>query len=163
MTLEPLFNAPIAIQIHVLAVMPAALLGAYILLRQKGTPWHRLLGKIWLGLMVLAALSSFFIHRINMFFGFSPIHILSVYVLVGSWRVIVTARRHDIRTHRRIVIGLYLGGIIGAGLFTLLPGRIMNEVVSSGDALVPLGVVATIAAFFVWLAITEVRKRRHLI
>jgi uncharacterized membrane protein len=163
MTLEPLFNAPIAIQIHVLAATPAALLGAYILLRQKGTPWHRLLGKTWLGLMVLAASSSFFIHRIDMFHGFSPIHLLSVYVLVGSWRAIVSARRHDIRTHKRIVTGLYLGGIIGAGLFTLVPGRIMNEVAFSGDEMVPLVMVATIVAFVVWLTIVEVRRRRHLI
>jgi uncharacterized membrane protein len=163
MTLEPLFNAPMAIQIHVLAVTPAALLGAYILVGRKGTPRHRILGKIWLVLMVLAALSSFFIHQINMFHGFSPIHLLSVYVLAGSWRAIAAARRHDIGTHKRIVTGLYIGGIIGAGLFTLLPGRIMNKVVFSGDALVPLGVVATIAAFFVWLAIMNIRRRRHLI
>jgi uncharacterized membrane protein len=163
MTLEPLFNAPIAIQIHVLAVTPAALLGAYILIRQKGTPWHRLLGKIWLGLMVLAALSSFFIHRLDMFHGFSPIHLLSVYVLIGSWRAIVAARSHDIRTHKRIVTSLYLGGIIGAGLFTLLPGRIMNKVIFSDDALVPFVMVAAIIVFLVWLAIMKSRRRRHLI
>lgn len=163
MTLEPLFNAPIAIQIHVLAVTPAALLGAYILFKQKGTRWHRLLGKIWLGLMVLTASSSFFIHRIDMFHGFSPIHFLSVYVLVGSWRAIVAARRHDIRTHKRIVTGLYLGGIIGAGLFTLLPGRIMNEVVFSGDVLMPLVMVAPIVVFLARFATAEVRRRRHLI
>jgi uncharacterized membrane protein len=163
MTLEPLFNAPIAIQIHVLAVTPAALLGAYILVGRKGTPWHRLLGKIWLMLMVLVALSSFFIHQINMFYGFSPIHLLSVYVLVSSWRAIAAARRHDIGAHKRIVTGLYVGGIIGAGLFTLLPGRIMNKVIFSGDALVPLFMVASIVAFLAWLAIVEVRRRRHLI
>ena len=37
MTLEPLFNSPLAIQIHVLAVVPAAILGAYLLARPKGT------------------------------------------------------------------------------------------------------------------------------
>jgi len=163
MTFEPLFNAPFAIQIHVLAVTPAALLGAYILVRQKGTKWHRMLGKIWLGLMSLAALSSFFIHQIDMFHGFSPIHLLSVSVLVGSWRAIAAARRHDIRTHKRIVTGLYFGGIIGAGLFTLVPGRIMNAVAFSGDAVVPLVMVATIATFLVWLVIMEVRRRRRLI
>jgi uncharacterized membrane protein len=163
MTLEPLFSAPIAIQIHVLAVTPAALLGAYLLIRQKGTPGHRLLGKIWLGLMAFAAMSSFFIHRIDMFYGLSPIHLLSAYVLIGGWRAIAAARRHDVRAHKRIVMGLYFGGIIGAGLFTLVPGRIMNEVAFSGDAMVPLVMVATIVAFVVWRAIVEVRRRRRLI
>lgn len=84
MTLEPLLNASPAIQIHVATVLPAALLGAHLLLRPKGTPRHRLLGKIWMALMVVTAASTFFIHELNMFFGFSPIHLLSIATLFGA-------------------------------------------------------------------------------
>jgi len=126
--LSPLLDAPLAIQIHVAAVVPAAVLGAYMLWARKGTPAHRLLGKVWLGLMVVAALSSFFIHTINLFLGFSPIHLLSVYVLYGSWRAIRAARLRRIREHRLNVIGMYVGGILVAGGFTLLPGRLMHEI-----------------------------------
>jgi len=42
------------------------------------TPLHRLLGKIWMVLMVITSLSSFFIHQIDLFYGFSPIHLLSI-------------------------------------------------------------------------------------
>ncbi|TCS04821.1 DUF2306 domain-containing protein [Rhizobium sp. BK418] len=146
MSLEPLFNAPLAIQIHVLAVVPAAILGAYLLAWPKGTPRHRLLGKFWMALMVMTALSSFFIHRINLAYGFSPIHLLSVMVLVGSWRAILAARRHDIRTHLRVVSGMYFGGIVVAGLATLLPGRLMNAVAFSGNGWVGLAVLGLVAA-----------------
>jgi uncharacterized membrane protein len=127
--IAPLLDAPLAIQVHVAAVVPAALLGPYMFWARKGTPGHRLLGKVWLGLMVVAALSSFFIHTINLLLGLSPIHLLSAYVLYGSWTAIRAARAHRIREHRRNVIGLYVGGIVIAGGFTLLPGRLMHEIV----------------------------------
>jgi len=63
--------------------------------------------------------------------GFSPIHLISLYVLVGSFLAYRSARRRRIAAHRRQVLGLYFGGIIGAGAFTLLPGRIMNKLVFS--------------------------------
>jgi len=132
MNLQPLLDAPIAVQIHVAAVLPAAVLGAYILLNCKGTPMHRLLGKIWMVLMAITSLSSFFIHQINLFYGFSPIHLLSIFTLAGIWRAISTARAHNIRAHKATVLGMYLGGIGVAGLFTLIPGRIMHAVVFTG-------------------------------
>ncbi|AYG68236.1 MULTISPECIES: DUF2306 domain-containing protein [unclassified Rhizobium] len=162
MTLEPLLNASIAIHVHVAAVIPAALLGAYLLLRPKGTPMHRLFGKIWLVLMVITALSSFFIHQINMFYGFSPIHLLSIYVLFGCWGAIANARKHNIEAHKRIVRGLYFGGIVGAGAFTLIPGRIMNKVAFDGDEIAPLLVAAGIGIALLWLMSKEMWRRRRL-
>jgi uncharacterized membrane protein len=38
------------------------------------------------------------------------------------------ARKHDRRGHARTVIGMFLGGLVIAGLFTFLPGRIMHAV-----------------------------------
>jgi uncharacterized membrane protein len=128
MNLAPFLDAPAAVQIHVAAVIPAALIGPYMLWAGKGTPVHRLIGKVWLGLMVIAATSSFFIHSINLLVGFSPIHLISAYVLIGAWLAYRNARLHRIAAHKRQVVGLYLGGIVGAGAFTLLPGRIMNKV-----------------------------------
>ncbi len=132
MNTQPLLDASLAVQIHVAAVIPAAILGAHILIYPKGTRLHRLFGKIWMVLMAVTAISSFFIHEINLFYGFSPIHLLSIFVLVSIWRSIAAARAHNIRAHKAGVIGMYVGGIGVAGLFTLVPGRIMNTVVFSG-------------------------------
>lgn len=150
MNLQPLLDAPLAVQIHVAAVLPAALLGAFILLNRKGAALHRLLGKAWMVLMVVTSLSSFFIHQIDLFYGFSPIHLLSIFVLVGVWRAISAARAHNIRAHKATVVGMYFGGIVGAGLFTLIPGRIMNAVVfSGGPSWILLLTLAAIVAMFV--------------
>ncbi|TWF54509.1 DUF2306 domain-containing protein [Neorhizobium alkalisoli] len=132
MNTQPLLDASLAVQIHVAAVIPAAILGAHILIYPKGTRLHRSLGKVWMVLMAVTAISSFFIHEINLFYGFSPIHLLSIFVLVSIWRSIAAARAHNIRAHKAGVIGMYVGGIGVAGLFTLVPGRIMNTVVFSG-------------------------------
>jgi uncharacterized membrane protein len=129
LNLSPVLDAGLAVQIHVATVMPAALIGPFLFWARKGTGRHRLWGKVWLGLMVTASLSSFFIHSINLFLGFSPIHLLSIYVLYGSWQAVRAARLHRIREHRLNMIGIYVGGIVVAGGFTLLPGRLMHEVV----------------------------------
>lgn len=131
MNFEPLFNAPLAIQIHVAAVVPAAIIGLVIFLRRKGTRLHKALGRLWILLMIVTAISSFFIHQINLVGGFSPIHLLSILVLLGCARAVAAARKGQIGTHRRIVKSVYLGGILGAGLFAFMPGRIMNEVAFS--------------------------------
>lgn len=86
MNFEPLLNAPLAIQIHVAAVVPAAIIGLVIFLRRKGTKLHRALGRVWIVLMIATAISSFFIHQINLVGGFSPIHLLSILVLLGCAR-----------------------------------------------------------------------------
>lgn len=134
MNLHPLLDASFAIQFHVATVVPAAVLGAYVLLTRKGTPRHRMLGKIWLALMVLTSLSTFFIHTIRLVGPFSPIHLLSAGVLVSSWLAIRAARQRNIIAHKRYVTSMYFGGILIAGLFTLMPGRIMNQVVLGGSA-----------------------------
>ena len=129
MTLEPLLTASPAIQFHVLTVVPAAIIGGIMLLRKKGTPAHRVAGRVWIALMVLAALSSFFIHTIRTWGPFSPIHLLSVLTLSGAFMVVWSARRRDFISHQRAVKSLYFGAIGIAGFFSFLPGRIMHEVV----------------------------------
>ena len=110
--------------LHLVSVIPALPLGAYVLLRRKGDARHRLLGRAWGVLMILAALSSFGLR--GMTGGFGPIHLLSLLVLAMIPRGIVQARRHDIAGHRRTMSLTYLGLSI-AGLFTLLPGRLLGS------------------------------------
>jgi uncharacterized membrane protein len=42
---------------------------------------------------------------------------------------IVSAHRHEVRRHSQIMIGIFGGDLVIAGLFTLLPGRIMHAVI----------------------------------
>jgi hypothetical protein len=101
----------------------------------------------------------FLIHEIKLVGDFSPIHLLSIYVLFGSRQAIVAARRHDIAAHRGHVAGMYLGGIVVAGLFTLLPGRLMHASLFSG--LSNWQAAATAAALAALLIAATVLAIRH--
>ncbi|MBZ9799284.1 DUF2306 domain-containing protein [Mesorhizobium sp. ES1-4] len=79
MSLAPLFHASLLIQLHALAAIASILLGAVQLWRTKGDRLHQALGRVWVGLMALVALSSFFIWTIRLWGPFSPIHLLSVF------------------------------------------------------------------------------------
>lgn len=153
MSLAPLLSAPLAVQLHVYTVVPAALIGGYMLLARKGTPVHRLLGRIWIVLMITTALASFFIHELNLFADFSPIHFLSVLTLVGCVQAVRLARARRIKEHMRMVRSLYFGGIGIAGLFTLLPGRIMNRMIF-GDGGSWMAWLRPSEAGSVWLFVT---------
>ncbi|WP_137136051.1 DUF2306 domain-containing protein [Rhizobium sp. FKY42] len=147
MMLAPLLEAPLAVQIHVAAVLPAAVLGAFLLIwKGRGTPLHRLFGKIWLILMLVTAGSSFFIHSLDMIWGFSPIHLLSVMVIFSSWRVYRTARAGNIRAHTATVRQLYFWGIVVAGGFTLVPHRLMHAVVIKDTSTLQLAMLIVISA-----------------
>ena len=134
MTLDPILNAPMAVQIHVFTVVPAFMLGAWMLMARKGTRIHKLLGRVWVALMAVTALSSFFIHEIRMIGGFSPIHLLSILTLFSCGFIIWTARQRRFSAHRKTVLALYWGGIGLAGAFTIVPGRIMNQAIFGGAA-----------------------------
>jgi uncharacterized membrane protein len=74
MTLAPLLAASPVIQIHAFAALGAFGLGIAQLAAPKGTLPHRTLGWTWVALMVVVAVSAFFIHTIRMWGPFSPIH-----------------------------------------------------------------------------------------
>lgn len=110
--------------IHIATVLPAIPLGALVLTLPKGDARHRLLGRIWGGLMLVTAIASFSIRGLAL--EFSPIQPLSVLVVVTLWRAVGQARRGEIERHTRTMQRLYVGLLI-AGLFTLLPGRLFGS------------------------------------
>jgi uncharacterized membrane protein len=129
MSLAPLLNAAPAIQLHAFAAMAAFGLGAVQLAAPKGTLPHRTVGWIWVGLMAIVAASSFWIHEIRLLGPWSPIHLLSIFTLIMLPIAVWRARRHRVADHRRIMTMTFVGALVIAGLFTLLPGRIMHAVV----------------------------------
>jgi uncharacterized membrane protein len=98
-------------------------LGAYVLLHRKGDARHKLLGRVWAFLMLATALSSFGLTGLTG--NYSPIHLLSILVLISLPRAIWDARRGRIARHRRTMTILY-ASLVVAGLFTFLPGRLFG-------------------------------------
>jgi uncharacterized membrane protein len=111
---------------HTLVAFAAFLIGMGMLARRKGDSTHRLIGRIWVGLLSATALSSFFIKTSGQF---SWIHLLSVTTLVFIVRGVLHARNGRIEHHKYTMISLYIGSLIIAGLFTFAPGRLLNRLV----------------------------------
>ena len=129
MSLGPLLSAPPPISWHAFAAFAALAIGGAQLALPKGTMRHRALGYAWVALMLVIAISSFWIQQIRLIGPFSPIHLLSILVLVTVPLAVWHARNHRVAKHRKVMISLYFFALIGAGVFTLLPGRIMHAVV----------------------------------
>jgi uncharacterized membrane protein len=111
---------------HTLLAASALPLGAMLLAGPKGTRVHRIAGWCWVIIMAGVAGVSFFI-RTN---GWSWIHLLSIFTLFTLVSGVRYARTHQRQAHRGNMIGLYAGALIIAGLFTLLPGRLIGQSLS---------------------------------
>lgn len=164
MFLQPILEAPLAVQIHVWTVLPSAVIGAAMLAARKGTPIHKIAGRVWVGLVVATAVSSFFIHELRVIGDFSPIHLLSIVTLVSCVGIVWAARTGRNNTHRKIVLTLYWGGIGLAGFFTFMPGRIMNEVMFGRPGMAGLVALpsfwASVAAAALALSALAASRRR---
>ena len=114
---------------HLLAAAGALALGPLALYSRKGSRPHRAAGYVWLTLLTVAAISSFFMRGSGgpRLWGFSPIHLLSVFALWniagGLWHIV----QGRVKAHQQTMRGLYWGACVGAGLFTLLPGRYLGD------------------------------------
>ncbi|MGX1322934.1 putative membrane protein [Bradyrhizobium sp. USDA 377] len=129
MSLAPLLEAAPAIPLHAFAAMAAFVLGLVQFSAPKGTLPHRAIGWIWVVLMAVVAASSFWIHQIRLVGPFSPIHLLSIFTLVVLPLAVWRAHTHRVVDHRRMMILIFAGALVVAGLFTLVPGRIMHRVI----------------------------------
>ncbi len=121
------YHTPIwALAIHLATVIPAVPLGAYVLWRPKGDALHRLLGKIWGMLMMITSLVSFWVRGATGHIG--PIHIFSVLTLISIPLGIYHIRNGNVAGHIRAMRGVYIGMCV-AGLFALMPGRMLGQII----------------------------------
>jgi uncharacterized membrane protein len=128
MNLAPIAAASPAIKIHLATVLPAFVLGTWLIFfSTKGARWHRGLGAVYLTLMTVTAITTFFIRSTNPG-HLSPIHLFIPLTLFGVFGALWNIRRGSVRGHRDAMLGLYFGGLLIAGAFTLLPGRLLHHV-----------------------------------
>ena len=115
---------------HLGTVVPAFLIGTYLLVNRKGTSRHKLLGKLYMMLMMItAAITLFMPADIGpiLFAPFGFIHLLSVLVLYTVPTAFFAARAGNVKRHKYNMMGLYVGGILIAGTFAMMPGRLLHE------------------------------------
>jgi len=109
--------------VHLAAALLGLVLGAVMLLRAKGDAPHRLLGRLWVAIMVVVALTSFGITKNG---HLSWIHGLSVITLISLVGGVWSIRRGNRRGHLAFMAGAYLG-LVGAFAGTLAPGRFFGD------------------------------------
>lgn len=161
MDATPLLSSSFAIVLHALTAMVAALLGTLILFLRKGTRWHKVLGRVWVGAMLVVAISSFFISEARMFGPYSLIHVLSVFTLVSLVSGVVAIRRGNVIGHRMTMISLYVLALLLTGAFTLLPGRRMHVVIFA-DGGQTAAILATVGVVVLGAALVARRRSRAI-
>jgi uncharacterized membrane protein len=109
---------------HSLAACAALGLGAFIFMRRKGDAAHRIGGRAWAGLMLVTAVSSFWIRSNG---AFSWIHGLSIFTIGALGLGVWLAASGHIARHRRVMQNLYVGALVITGLLTLLPQRLLGR------------------------------------
>jgi uncharacterized membrane protein len=134
MDLQPLLSAPAPVILHFATVAPAFVLGTWLLFAsEKGSPRHRLVGKIYLCLMSATAIAAVFIRSFSNLaleiggFRFGLLHLFVLLTAWSVWTALRSARAGNIGAHQGAMRGLYFGGLIFAGLLAFLPGRIMHR------------------------------------
>lgn len=116
--------------LHLATVVPCVFLGPIIFLMKKGTGLHKRIGRVYMVLMMVTAAITVFMRagvgpRLMGHFGF--IHLFSVLTLFSVPQAYFAIKRGDIRTHKISMISLYVGAIVIAGAFTLMPGRYLHS------------------------------------
>ncbi len=139
MSLDPLLQAPLVIQVHAFGAIVALVIGLIQLFGPKGTAIHITLGVVWVVLMaVIAASSAFILHPAPAGAPYwerlTPIHLfipVTAFGLVGGVRLLMRGGP-TLKFHSRPFIGVFVGGLIVAGVLAFLPGRIMHAVAFGG-------------------------------
>lgn len=117
---------------HLATILPAFLIGTYIIIAKKGTKSHKVLGRTYMILMMTTAVITLFMEST---FGFSllghfgPIHIFSVTVLIGCPRSYFAIKAGRVKEHAIGMITMYVGALVVAGAFTLMPGRFLGDLI----------------------------------
>jgi uncharacterized membrane protein len=125
------------IYIHAVLALLAVPLGLYVLIAKKGTNQHRTLGRTWAIILVIVSLTAVFIQAITPG-QYSLIHLLIPWTL-GSLIYSVWNIKQFKKTkiekykyaHMYSMFGVYVGALLLAGAFTLMPGRFFHALIFS--------------------------------
>jgi len=121
--------------IHLSAALLATAIGPVALWARRGGAQHprlhRATGYAWVTLMVLTSLSALFIRNspLALLAGFSLIHLLIPLTLGMLFLAFRFLFQGNIAGHRKTMRNLYIGACLGAGFFTLSPGRHLGQLV----------------------------------
>ena len=127
---------PLVVYVHFIAALAALVIGALQLARPKGTGGHRVIGWVWIALMMTVAISSLWIPR---FLHFTWIHLFTLFVMVRCRSRSGPPHHGEVAGHAKGMRGIYVGGLIVAGVFRVHAGARARHLLWKGVWGVPSG------------------------
>jgi len=124
MNMQYITEASLAVQIHLVAAVLALVFGCVMWFRPKGTSSHKMIGRGFVILMLVTAITAIFIRSLNNG-SFSWIHIFVPITVIGSYQIIVSIRRGNIKKHKAHVRNMFYFALLIPGFFSFMPGRTM--------------------------------------
>lgn len=135
--------------IHAACASAGIVLGAFQMVRPKGSRPHRWIGRGYVAAMLVTALSSFWLTGFGD--GYSFLHLLSIWVLGTLVLNVRYLRNGNIIGHAYSMICLY-GGLLTAGIFAAQRHGM--------DAPTPVLVAMVVTLWVATIAIAENMRRR---
>ena len=131
------------IAVHMTAAIAAIAIGPIALWARRGHAHrqphsqrprlHRAAGYAWVTLMLVTTVSAVFIRDFNLpnIAGYTPIHLLVPTVFITLFFAFRALLRGNLVGHRRAMVSLYVSACLVAGVFTLLPSRLLGRTIWS--------------------------------
>jgi uncharacterized membrane protein len=110
------------IKIHLITALAALVLGGVLMTVRKGRTFHRVAGWVWVSLVLVTAGATIFIRELS-HGNWSLLHLFTGWVLLITPLAVIWAKRHDVRRHRRTMMGLFYGGFAINLFVAFIPGR----------------------------------------
>ena len=129
------------IYVHAFFALAAVPVGLYIFLKKKGTKQHRFIGRVWVSFLLIVSFTAIFITTPVTDAMFNPrayswIHLLIpwtigslIYSIYSIRKFKKTKLEKHKNAHKNFMIGTYIGALLLAGAFTLMPGRMFHEII----------------------------------
>ncbi|MDP8916060.1 MAG: hypothetical protein M3M95_02435 [Pseudomonadota bacterium] len=133
MTWAPLLAAPVLIQLHVALGTSAFAVGAVRLICPDRDGMDRVLGWSFLTLLLLTAGSAFLLPTPTgapSLMGLTPMHAFAAFAVAGAGAAVLAAQQGNRLRWRKVVTATFSGVLVMAGLFELLPGRLLHTVLA---------------------------------
>ncbi len=123
------------IAVHINLALTAVAIGPVALWTRMGRATrprlHRAFGYAWVTCMLGATLTGLFIRNFQLpnLWGYTPIHLLIPITCWSLYRAFRFLALGNIPGHRKTMQQLYFWACIVTGIFTLLPGRFLGQLV----------------------------------
>jgi uncharacterized membrane protein len=110
------------IKVHLFTALAALALGGVLMTVRKGRTFHRVAGWVWVSLVSVTAGATLFITTLN-HGSWSFLHLFTGWTLLVLPLAVFAAKRHDVKRHRRTMMGLFYGGFAINLFIAFIPGR----------------------------------------